>query len=73
MEAPTIQIHPTETQTVVSGGSAIIQCIATGIPEPTVTWLGPKGAPLSAHIEQLAGGYLRYIFRPFQLLVITYN
>lgn len=59
LEAPTIQIHPNATQTIIAGGGAIIQCIATGIPEPTIRWLGPNSRPLSSHIEQLAGGYLR--------------
>lgn len=46
---------------MIAGGGAIVQCIVTGIPEPTVRWLGPKGAPLGSHIEQLAGGYIRFL------------
>lgn len=60
MEAPTIKIHPAETQTVIAGGGVIVQCIVTGVPEPSVRWFGPKGAPLGSHIEQLAGGYIRF-------------
>lgn len=59
LEAPTIQLHPAQTQTIVAGGSAILQCIVTGIPDPTVRWYGPNNTPLGQHIEQLAGGYIR--------------
>lgn len=55
-----MELYPEATQTVVAGGSVLLQCrVTAGIPLPRVTWTRPDGRPLSSAIEELPGGVLR--------------
>ncbi|XP_065349470.1 basement membrane-specific heparan sulfate proteoglycan core protein isoform X3 [Cloeon dipterum] len=60
-EAPIVEIYPKSDQTVLEGGSALIQCrVAGGIPTPTLTWKREDGRPLSSKIQQLQSGVLSF-------------
>ncbi|KAJ9584666.1 hypothetical protein L9F63_020991, partial [Diploptera punctata] len=60
-EPPSVELHPSAPQTVISGGSALLQCRATGgIPSPRLKWSRSDGRPLSPSIEELSGGVLRF-------------
>ncbi|XP_059491072.1 basement membrane-specific heparan sulfate proteoglycan core protein isoform X8 [Neocloeon triangulifer] len=60
-EAPLVEIYPKTDQTVLEGGSALIQCrIAGGIPTPTLTWKRADGKPLSSKIKELQSGVLSF-------------
>lgn len=62
-EPPAIEIYPRQHQTVVVGGSALLQCrVTSGIPSPAVMWRRSDGRPLSPNIEELPNGVLRYFF-----------
>ncbi|XP_048588837.1 hemicentin-2 [Nematostella vectensis] len=43
---PTITFAPTNT-TVTEGSPAVLPCNATGIPNPVIDWVGPRGQNLS--------------------------
>ncbi|EDO40677.1 predicted protein, partial [Nematostella vectensis] len=43
---PTITFAPTNT-TVTEGSPAVLHCNATGIPNPVIDWVGPRGQNLS--------------------------
>ena len=59
-EPPAVELYPEATQTVVAGGSVLLQCrVTAGIPLPRVTWTRDDGRPLSPAIEELPGGVLR--------------
>ncbi|XP_034241184.1 basement membrane-specific heparan sulfate proteoglycan core protein-like isoform X2 [Thrips palmi] len=60
-EPPAIEIYPNQHQTVVVGGSALLQCrVTSGIPSPAVMWRRSDGRPLSPNIEELPNGVLRF-------------
>lgn len=57
---PQLEIHPQQSQTVVAGQSAILQCRAiAGIPSPTIVWRRENGLPLGSRIEEMTSGTLR--------------
>ncbi|XP_076684002.1 terribly reduced optic lobes isoform X2 [Andrena cerasifolii] len=59
-EAPVLELHPKEPQTVLVGGSADVQCRAiAGTPMPQLLWSRQDGRPLHHNIKQLPGGVLR--------------
>ncbi|PNF14537.1 hypothetical protein B7P43_G15031, partial [Cryptotermes secundus] len=60
-EPPAVELYPEATQTVITGGSVLLQCRVTGgIPSPRVRWTRTDGRPLSSTIEELPGGVLRF-------------
>ncbi|XP_021927336.1 basement membrane-specific heparan sulfate proteoglycan core protein isoform X6 [Zootermopsis nevadensis] len=60
-EPPAVEVYPEATQTVIAGGSVLLQCRVTGgIPSPRVSWTRTNGRPLSSIIEELPGGVLRF-------------
>ncbi|XP_049843588.1 basement membrane-specific heparan sulfate proteoglycan core protein isoform X30 [Schistocerca gregaria] len=60
-ESPRVSLFPTEQQTVITGGSILLQCrVEAGIPAPTVTWSRVDGRPLPSSVEELPGGVLRF-------------
>nr|CAH7733355.1 unnamed protein product [Callosobruchus chinensis] len=62
LEMPRLEIHPSSSQTVVAGGSAIVQCrVMEGRPSPTVTWRRADNRPLSRNVEEMSGGTLRFM------------
>lgn len=59
-EPPAVELYPEATQTVITGGSVLLQCRVTGgIPSPRIRWTRTDGRPLSSAIEELPGGVLR--------------
>ncbi|KAK7791103.1 hypothetical protein R5R35_012915 [Gryllus longicercus] len=60
-ERPSVDLYPGPQQTIVAGGSVLMQCRVTGgIPTPTVRWTRSDGRPLSPSITRLDGGVLRF-------------
>ena len=58
-EKPQIEVYPSDNQTVVQGGSVLIQCrILSGIPNPQVSWksLSNANAMFEKNVEILANG-----------------
>lgn len=63
-EPPAIEIYPDHHQTIVVGGSALLQCrTISGIPSPSVVWRRSDGRPLSPSVEELPNGVLRYLLK----------
>ncbi|XP_076230674.1 terribly reduced optic lobes isoform X32 [Nomia melanderi] len=59
-EAPRLELYPMETQAVILGGSADVQCRAVaGTPTPELHWSRNDGRPFANNIKQLPGGVLR--------------
>ncbi|XP_076378245.1 terribly reduced optic lobes isoform X1 [Megalopta genalis] len=59
-EAPLLELYPKETQAVILGGSADVQCRAiAGTPVPELHWSRSDGRPFAHNIKQLPGGVLR--------------
>uniref|UniRef100_A0A1B6EDX6 Basement membrane-specific heparan sulfate proteoglycan core protein n=1 Tax=Clastoptera arizonana TaxID=38151 RepID=A0A1B6EDX6_9HEMI len=61
-EPPEITLYPKDREIVIEGGSALIQCRATGgIPTPTLQWSRPDNKQLpTRNIEILPDGVLRF-------------
>lgn len=60
LEVPKVEIYPSESQTIIAGNSAIVQCrITSGIPSPVITWRRGNNLPLSSNVEEMSGGTLR--------------
>ncbi|XP_052124491.1 basement membrane-specific heparan sulfate proteoglycan core protein isoform X6 [Frankliniella occidentalis] len=60
-EPPAIEIYPSQRQTVVVGGSALLQCrITSGIPSPAIIWRRSDSLALSPNVEELQNGVLRF-------------
>ncbi|XP_069692113.1 basement membrane-specific heparan sulfate proteoglycan core protein isoform X26 [Periplaneta americana] len=60
-EPPAVELYPEASQTIITGGSALLQCRVTGgIPPPRLRWSRPDGRPLSPSIEELPNGVLRF-------------
>lgn len=52
-EAPAIEIHPREPQTVRLGESAMLSCRSVaGIPLPTIVWARRDNSPFSANVKE---------------------
>lgn len=63
-EAPVIELYPKANQTVVEGGSVILQCrITRGDPAPTIRWTKSDNRPFGPNIEELPHGALRCVTR----------
>ena len=61
-EAPSIEIFPSVSQTISTGGSVLYQCRArSGIPSPTITWSRLDRRPMPSNVEILSGGVIRMI------------
>ena len=59
-EPPTIELYPSDVQTVNKGESALFQCrYMSGIPTPSISWSRADGSPMPTNVEVLSGGVLR--------------
>lgn len=60
-EPPSVEFYPKSNQTVVEGGSLILQCrITGGDPSPRLTWSRQDGRLIGGSVEELPNGVLRY-------------
>merc|ERR1712106_902243 len=59
-EIPTIEMYPSDFQTVTKGESVLFQCrYMSGIPTPIISWARADGRPMPPNAELLSGGVLR--------------
>ncbi|XP_076180736.1 terribly reduced optic lobes isoform X6 [Ptiloglossa arizonensis] len=59
-EAPRLELYPKDTQMVILGGSADVQCRAiAGTPMPELRWSRQDGRSFHHNIKPLPGGVLR--------------
>ena len=59
-EIPTVEMYPSEYQTVTKGESVLFQCrYMSGIPTPMISWGRDDGRPMPPNAELLSGGVLR--------------
>ena len=60
-EIPTVEMYPSDLQTVTKGESVLFQCrYMSGIPTPIISWARADGRPMPPNAELLSGGVLRF-------------